>query len=245
MNGGAKFLHADFGSNPAYGIPYITVPGSQPKVPMKFTYASESDPGPYPYPADAPVEGGPNSTGDRHVIVVDTGTCTLYETFGSYYVNPGWDAGSGAKFNLNSNVLRPDYWTSADAAGLPIFAGLTRYYEVQAGAINHALRFTVARTQRAFVHPATHFASTSTDVNDPPMGLRVRLKSGYDVSHFTGESRVVLTALKRYGMYVADNGSDWFVSGETNPNWNDDDLNQLKTVPASAFEVVKLGHIIR
>ncbi|MBC5823424.1 MAG: hypothetical protein GIW99_07415 [Candidatus Eremiobacteraeota bacterium] len=245
MNAGSKFLHADFGSDPTYGIPYITVPGTQTKVPMTFTDASESDPGPYPFPANAPIEGGGNSTGDRHVIVIDKDNCLLYETFGSYYIGPGWNAGSGAVFHLNSNKLRPDYWTSADAAGLPIFPGLARYYEVQAGAINHALRFTVAKTQRAFVHPATHYASSSTDANDPPMGLRVRLKAGYDTSHFTGESLVVLKALKKYGMYVADNGSDWFISGETNSKWNDTDLNQLKTVPASAFEVVKLGRIIR
>jgi hypothetical protein len=233
MNAPTKHLHPDFGSDPTYGIPYITVPGSQRRVPMSFTNASESDPGPYPFPPNAPIEGGNNSTGDRHVIVIDIGHCVLYETFSSYYVNPGWQAYSGA-----------DYWTSADAAGLPIFAGLTRYYEVQAGAINHALRFTVARTQRAFVHPATHYASSSVDRNDPPMGLRVRLKASYDLSPFSGESLVVLKALKKYGMFVADNGADWFISGETNTKWNDGDLDQLKTVPASAFEVVKLGPII-
>ncbi len=245
MHAAMTNLHPDFGSDPTYGIPYVTVRGSQPKVPMNFQYASESDPGPYPFPPNAPVEGGPNAAGDRHVLVVDTDSCILYETFASHYVGPGWDAGSGAVFDLNSNGLRPDYWTSADAAGLPIFSGLARYYEVQAGAVNHALRFTVRATQRAFVHPATHYASNSADVNDPPMGLRVRLKAGYDISHFTGQSKVVLAALKKYGMFVADNGADWFISGDTNAAWNDTDLAQIKTVPATAFEVVKLGSVIR
>ena len=244
MNASTKNLHPDFGSNATYGIPYITVPGTQPRVPMSFTYASESDPGPYPFPSNAPIEGGSAATGDRHVIVIDRDNCVLYETFSSYYVGPGWNAGSGAIFHFNSNALRPDYWTSADAAGLPIFAGLVRYYEVQQGVINHALRFTVANTQKGFIHPATHYASSSTDPNDPPMGLRVRLKASYDISHFTGESHVVLVALKKYGMFIADNGSDWFITGETNTSWNDTDLNQLKTVPASAFEVVKTGPII-
>jgi len=245
MNAGSTNLHPDFGSNPTYGIPYVAVPGSQPFVPITFTQSpAESDPGPYPIPPNAPIEGGPSSTGDRHVLVIDTGTCVLYEMYDSFYVGPGWNAGSGAKFDLYSDALRPDYWTSADAAGLPIFAGLVRYYEVQAGAIDHALRFTVHQTQRGFIHPATHYASSSTDPNDPPMGLRVRLKAGFDISGFTGESRVVLTALKKYGMFVADNGSDWFITGETNTSWDDNDLDQLKTVPASAFEVVQTGPII-
>src|SRR6516164_979758 len=157
MNASTKFLHPDFGSNPTYGIPYITVPATQPKVPMTFTYASESDPGPYPFPPNAPIEGGVASTGDRHVIVIDRDNCVLYKTWNSHYVGPGWQAGAGAKFPLNTNALRPDYWTSADAAGLSIFAGLVRYYEVQEGAINHALRFTVHQTQKGFIHPATHY----------------------------------------------------------------------------------------
>jgi hypothetical protein len=245
MNAGTKNLHPDFGSNPTYGIPYITVPGTQPKVPITFTlYGDQSDPGPYPFPADAPIEGGPSSTGDRHVIVIDRDNCILYETYDSYYVGPGWDVGSGAIFHLNSDALRPDGWTSADAAGLPIFAGLVRYYEVQQGAINHALRFTVHQTQEGYIHPATHWASSSTNPDLPPMGLRVRLKASYDISHFTGESKVVLVALKKYGMFVADNGSDWYITGETNTSWHDNDLDQLKTVPASAFEVVKTGPIL-
>jgi hypothetical protein len=239
MNAATTHLHPDFGSNPTYGIPYVVVPGSQPFVPMSFQYANESDPGPYPFPPNAPVESG----SDRHVLVIDSGNCHLYETFASQYVGPGWHAGSGAIFDFGSDALRPDGWTSADAAGLPIFAGLVRYYEVQAGAIDHALRFTVHATQDAFVHPATHQAGAS-DAALPPMGLRVRLKANYDISHFTGDAKVILTALKRYGMFVADNGSDWYITGETNTSWNDNDLDQLKTVPASQFEVVKLGPIL-
>jgi hypothetical protein len=245
MNASTTFLHPDFGSNPTYGIPYTTVPATQPEVPITFTlYGDESDPGPYPIPPNAPVEGGSNATGDRHVIVIDRDNCIDYEMYDAYYVGPGWDAGSGAIFHFNSNKLRPDDWTSADAAGLPIFAGLVRYYEVQEGVINHALRFTVHQTQEGYIHPATHWASTSTNPNLPPMGLRVRLKASYDISHFTGESKVILVALKKFGMFVADNGSDWYITGETNPNWNDNDLDQLKTVPASAFEVVETGPIL-
>ena len=239
MNASTTHLHPDFGSNPTYGIPYIVVPGSQPLVPMTFQYANESDPGPYPFPPNAPVEAG----SDRHVLVIDSGNCHLYETFASQYVGPGWNAGSGAVFDFSSNALRPDGWTSADAAGLPIFAGLVRYYEVQAGAIDHALRFTAHATQNGFVHPATHQAGIA-DAALPPMGLRVRLKASYDLTGFTGEAKVVLTALKKYGMFVADNGSDWYITGETNTAWNDNDLDQLKTVPASQFEVVKLGTIL-
>ena len=246
MNAATTFLHPDFGSNPAYGIPYTSVGAGQPQVPMTFDYASESDPGPYPIPSNAPVEGGAGATGDRHVLVVDSSTCKLYELYAAQYVGPGWHAGSGAVFDLGSNALRPDYWTSADAAGLPILPGLVRYDEAaQNGGIGHALRFTVRRTQRAFIHPATHYASASTDPTLPPMGLRVRLKASFDVSAFTGASRAVLMALKRYGMMVADNGSDWFISGATDDRWDDTDLNQLKRVPASAFEVVQTGAIVR
>jgi hypothetical protein len=237
MNGGSRFLHADFGSDPTYGIPWTTVPGNQPRVPMSFDYADQSDPGPYPFPPDAPVEAG----GDSHVLVMDRDACRLYETFDSHYQGSGWHCGSGAIFDLRSNGLRPDGWTSADAAGLPILPGLVRRDEVLKGEIRHALRFTVDRTQRAYVHPATHFASDDGNPDLPPMGLKVRLKASYDLSSFHGSSRVILAALKQYGMFVADNGSDWFISGETNTAWDDDDLNQLKTVPASAFEVVLLG----
>ncbi len=238
MNGDSENLHPDFGSNPDYGIPYTTVKGDQPKVPVSFSEADESDPGPYPIPPNAPVEAG----GDRHVLVLDTDSCILYEMFAAEYVGPGWEAFSGAIFNLNSNALRPDTWTSADAAGLPILPGLVRYDEaVTQGEIRHALRFTVASTQQAFIHPATHQAGDTTDPDAPPMGLRVRLKADFDTSGFTGASRVVLEALKKYGMFVADNGSDWFISGATDARWDDEDLEQLKTVPGNAFEVVQTG----
>jgi hypothetical protein len=245
MNGGTKFLHPDFGSNPSYGIPFVTVPGTQPKVPVSFDYADESDPGPYPIPPDAPIEGGSSSTGDRHVLVLEIDSCLLYEMFDAYYVSPGWRCGSGAVFDLKSNNLRPDYWTSADAAGLPILPGLVRYDEVAAGHVNHAIRFTAQSTQRAFIHPATHYASTNTDPKAPPLGLRVRLKADYDISRFTGAARVILIAMKKYGMILADNGSDWFFTGATDARWNDTDLNQLKSVPGNAFEVVSSGSIIR
>ena len=245
MNAGATFLHPDFGSDPTYGIPYTSVGAGQARVPVSFDFASESDPGPYPIPPNAPVEGGPGASGDRHVLVVDAAACKLYEMYAAQYVGPGWHAGSGAVFDLGSDALRPDTWTSADAAGLPILAGLVRYDEAaQTGEIDHALRFTVQRTQRAFIHPATHYASSSTDPSLPPMGLRVRLKASFDLTRFTGASRAVLVALARYGMLVADNGSDWYISGATDARWNDTDLNQLKTVPASAFEVVQTGSIV-
>ena len=242
-------LHPDFGQGDwdgePMGIPYNVVPGAQPKVPVHFMYASESDPGPYPIPPGAQVEGGPTSTGDRHVIVVNTGNCTDYEMWSSYPQRGGtsWRAGSGAVFPLDSDKLRPAGWTSADAAGLPILPGLARYDEVSAGAITHALRFTVSQSQAGFIHPATHFASSSTNPALPPMGLRLRLKASYDISSFTGQSLVILTALKKYGMIVADNGSSWFITGAPDPGWNNNDLDQLKKVPGSALEVVVTGTI--
>jgi hypothetical protein len=246
MNGNSKSLHPDFGSDPSYGIPYVVVPGTQPKVPMTFDYDMDSDPGPYPFPSNAPIEGGSNSTGDRHVLVLDKDSCLLYETWDSHFLGPGWHCGSGAIFNLKSNQLRPDYWTSADAAGLPILPGLVRNDEaVTAGEIRHALRFTVQSTQRAFIHPATHYASSNTDPNAPPLGLRVRLKASYDLARFHGAALVIMTALKKYGLIVADNGSDWFITGATDSRWDDEDLNQLKTVPANVFEVVQSGPIIK
>ena len=239
---GDEYLHADFGENPDYGIPFVVVDETQADVPITFTdYGDESDPGPYPVPDDAPVEAG----GDQHVLVVDSGDCRLYELYLAEFNGEGWDAASGAVFDLNSNALRPETWTSADAAGLPIFPGLVRYDEVAAGEINHALRFTVSESQRAYIHPATHWASRSTDENLPPMGLRLRLRADYDISQFTGMSRVILEALRTYGMIVADNGTSWFISGATDPRWDDDDLNQLKTVPGAAFEVVETGEIVR
>lgn len=239
-------LHPDFGADPTYGIPYVIVSGNQPKVPIEFTdYGDESDPGPYPVPPDAPIEGGPSPDGDRHVLVVDKDNCVLYELSQAFYTNPGWKAAGGAVFDLKSNKLRPDTWTSTDAAGLPIFPGLVRYDEIQAGEINHALRFTVQHTQKGFIHPATHYASDSTNPNWPPMGLRLRLKASYDISKYTGPAKIVLTALKKYGMIVADNGSNWYISGSTDSRWNDDELDQLKQVPGDVFEVVQSGPILR
>jgi hypothetical protein len=236
-------LHADFGTTwdgAPNGIPYVCVPGTQKKVPVSFDYADESDPGPYPIPSNAPIEGGPNSDGDRHVLVLDTDDRILYELYAAYPQADGsWQAGSGAIFHLDSNALRPAGWTSADAAGLPILPGLVRYDEaVTNGAILHALRFTVARTQKAYVYPATHYASDSTDPNLPPMGLRVRLKAAFNISGFSPEVQVILQALKTYGMMVADNGSNWYVSGAPDPRWSDDDLHELSQVKGSDFEVV-------
>jgi len=236
-------VHADFGAGlyngAPIGIPYVVVPGNQKLVPVHFDYASESDPGPYPIPAKAPIEGGTLSRGDRHVIVVNSGTCKLYEMFAAYPQNNGsWKGGSGAVWNLNSNALRPKTWTSADAAGLPILQGLVRYDEVAAGTINHALRFTVNRTQRAFLWPARHVASSNTDPNLPPMGLRLRLKASVDISSFSPQSRVILTALKHFGMIVADNGSSWYISGAPDSRWNNDDLHELGKISGSDFEVV-------
>ena len=242
--GGRTMLHPDFGGGGAYGIPFKVVPATQPRVPIHYTaYGSESDPGPFPIPGNAPVEGGSSSTGDRHVLVVQQGTCHLFELYSAYWRGSRWDAASGANWDLSSNKLRPLGWTSADAAGLPILAGLARYDEVHSGAIHHALRFTVAATQRGYILPATHYASSSTDATLPAMGLRLRLNPNYDLSRFHGQALVILRALKQYGMIVADNGGSWFITGAADPRWNDDDLNQLKTVPGSAFQAVNTGPI--
>jgi len=236
-----QFLHPDFGSNPTYGIPYTVVPASQKFVPITFNaYGDESNPGPYPVPLNAPVESG----SDRHVLVLDSGNCHLYEMYDAQQVGSGWVCASGAVFNLNSNALRPDGWTSADAAGFPILPGLALYNEVAAGVINHALRFTVAETQNGFIHPATHFASSSSNPDLPPMGLRLRLEASFSLAGFTGEALVILKALKTYGMIVADNGSSWYISGATDPRWNDNNLDELKSVPGSAFQVVETGPIL-
>ena len=245
--GASGHLHPDFGTfydGGPIGIPFVHVGAGQPRVPVAFDYADESDPGPYPIPADAPIEGGANGGGDRHVIVIDDAACRLYEMYDAHPQDGGWHAGSGAVFALRSNALRHDYWTSADAAGLPIYPGLVRYAEVQTGAINHALRFTVSNTQRGFIHPATHFASSSTDANRPPMGLRLRMQASYSCDAMSREAQVVCAALKRYGMIVADNGSNWFISGEHDPRWNDDALDDLKSIPGSAFDVVDTGPIV-
>jgi len=244
-------LHPDFGSGTwnggPIGIPFITVPGDQPRVPVAFVYDDESDPGPYPIPPNAPVEGGPEANGDRHVIVVDRDECMLYELFDARPRDDGarWTAGSGAIWNMSSNKLRPKGWTSADAAGLPILPGLVRYEEVASGEIDHALRFTVSRTRRQYIYPARHFASTLTGRNLPAMGQRFRLKKGFDISSFPQQARVVLRALKRYGMIVSDNGSDWFISGAPHDNWNNDQLRALKTVKGKHFVVVDTSNLAR
>ncbi len=243
---GNRGLHPDFGTvydGAPNGIPFIVVHAGQTKVPVAFDYADESDPGPYPVPPDAPIEGGPTSTGDRHVLVVDVDAWKLYELYDAQPIDGGtsWHAGSGAVFDLSSNSLRPAGWTSADAAGLPIFPGLVRYDEaVQAGAIDHALRFTCPRTRMAYVAPARHYASSDTSSALPPMGMRVRLKANFDTTGFSPAVRAILRAMMHYGMFVADNGSGWYVSGAPDPRWNDDDLASLSRVPSTAFEVVKM-----
>lgn len=238
-------LHPDFGRNPAYGIPYAVVSRTQPKVPIAFTeYGEESEPGPYPVPPGAPVEGA-GEQGDRHVLVLQRGTCRLFELYSAQRSGRGWRASNGAVFNLRSNALRPEGWTSADAAGLPIFPLLARYPEVASGRIEHALRVTVPRTQRGYIHPATHFASNSSDPSLPPMGLRLRLKADYSLAGFSGQALVILRALERYGLIVADNGSPWYITGAPSPRWDEASLEQLKRVPGSAFEAVASGPIIR
>jgi hypothetical protein len=233
-------VHPDVGTS--YGIPYVEVPASQPRVPVSFEYADESDPGPYPIPPDAPVEGG----GDRHVLVLDRESCRLWEVFDASTSDGGrsWHAGSGATWDLRSNRLRPDFWTSADAAGLPILPGLIRYDEVAAGHIDHALRFTAQRTQRGFIHPATHFASSIRDPDVPPMGARFRLKASFDCAPLSRTAEIVCTALKRYGMLLADNGSNWFVTGAPDRRWRDDEVDDLKRIPGHAFEAVETGPVI-
>jgi hypothetical protein len=238
---GADFLHADFGGGGAYGIPYVTVPADEPMVSTHFfDWPGESDPGPYPVPLGAPIEGG----SDRHVLAVQQGACKLYEMYNASPGSGRWEASNGAVFDLRSNALRPAGWTSADAAGLPIFAGLVRYDEVAAGVIRHALRVTFSRTQAGYVRPATHLASSDTNPNRPPMGLRLRLEASFDLSGFHGQARVILQAMKTYGLLVADNGSNWFVTGAADSRWDDDDLDQLKSVPGTAFEALDTGPIL-
>jgi len=243
-------LHPDFGTvwnGAPNGIPYVVVTGTQPLVPVSFRYGGESDPGPYPIPRDAPIEGGANGKGDRHVLVIDRDRWKLYELFSASPVNNGasWLAGSGAVFDLNSNRLRPEGWTSADAAGLPIFPGLVRYDEVfEQREIKHALRFTVGRSRRAYVYPARHFASGDPDPNLPPMGMRVRLKASFDISGYSAANQVILRALKKYGMFVADNGPGWFLSGAPDSRWSDDDLGMLKNIKGFNFEVVRMGPVV-
>ncbi len=240
MNAASRFLQADFGSDPTYGIPYVLVSAGQPRVPMSFLYATQSEPGPYPLPLEIPVQSG----ADRHAIAIDRDACLLYETYDTQRAGAGFHCGSGAVFDLRSNTLRPDGWTSAAASGLPIFPGLARYEEVQSGELHHALAFTASLTAAAFIHPATHRTGNSNDPYAPPMGMRVRLKASYDVSRITGAARVLLLALRKHGMLLTDIGTDWYFSGSTDARWDDHDLDQLKTVPASAFEVVQLGRVL-
>jgi len=236
-------LHPDFGTvwnGAPNGIPYIVVGNDQPFIPIVYTdYGDESDPGPFPIPLSAPIEGGSTSDGDRHVIAVDIVHAMLYELYRAFPVIGSWEAASGAKYDLTSNELRPEGWTSADAAGLPIFPGLIRYEEVYIHKqISHAVRFTVEYTQRKYIYPARHFASADTNSNLPPMGLRLRLKENFDISSFSEPVQVILRALKQYGMIVADNGGNWFISGAPDDRWDDDTLGELKTVAGSNFEVV-------
>ena len=245
--GSGDHFHADFGSGTwngyPIGIPYNLVDASQPKLSVIFDYASESDPGPYPIPANPKIEGDP-ANGDRHILILDMDGCLLYELFNARKSGGQWYAGSGAIFDLHSNLLRPETWTSADAAGLAILPGLVRYAEVAAGEIRHAVRFTVSQTQRKYIWPARHYASSLTGSQYPPMGLRLRLKAGYDISSYGPQSRVVLQAMKVYGIVLADNGSDWYISGTPDENWDNDDLHGLHSLPGSAFEVVDTSYLV-
>jgi hypothetical protein len=236
-------VHPDFGSGlyggGPIGIPFDVVTRKTPRSRVQFGYADESDKGPYPIPRSVHIEGERNADGDRHAILVDRDACKLYELYALYPTSGGWRAGSGAIWSLRSNHLRPAGWTSADAAGLPIFPGLARWDEVHRGSIDHALRFTAPRTRRAFVYPARHYASSSDDPALPPMGLRVRLKASVDLSALPPQARVVATALKRYGMILADNGSPWFLSGAPDSHWSNDQLRALSQLHGSDFEVVQ------
>jgi len=256
--GADQHVHADFGSGDwppgsgsPIGIPYVVVPGTQPAVDVRFDYADESDPGPYPIPPDAPIEGGSGATGDRHVLVLEGATCTLYELYYAWPQADGsWEAGSGAIYSLRSNALRPAGWTSADAAGLPILPGLVRADEVMpgetavGGEIRHALRFTAPRTQRAHVWPARHYASSRTEPEYPPMGVRFRLKAGVNLSGFSSETQVILRALQTYGLILADNGSPWYISGVPDERWDNDVLHELHRVHGSDFEAVDVSSLM-
>jgi len=246
--GSGAGVHADFGAGiwdgGPIGIPFVTVPGSQTKYPATFLYWDESDPGPYAVPLSAPIEGGSASTGDRHAIAIDTNNCILYELYRAFPQSSTWQAGSGAIFNLLLNNLRPSTWTSADAAGLPIFPGLVRYDEIAAGEIQHALRFTVPQTLRGFVWPARHYASSLTGAQYPPMGARFRLRANFDISGFSPTNQIILRALKKYGMMIADNGSSWFLSGAPDSRWNDSDLHNLGAVHGSDFELVDVSGLM-
>jgi hypothetical protein len=247
--GATKPVHADFGaglySGQSIGIPYQIVTGAQAKVNIKLkAYASESDPGPEPIPSNALIEGYPKpGNGDRHVIVLDKDNCWLYELGTASLTNGQWSANVTTVWDMTSNEMRPYTWTSVDAAGLSVFAGLARYDEVAEGAIHHALRFTVPSTREAFTAPASHWASSVTSTNAPPMGMRLRLKATFDISGFSAQNQVILTALKKYGLILADNGSAMYISGAPDPRWNNDDLSKLKALTAANFEVVEMGPV--
>jgi len=240
--GATRGFHADFGSGTwdggPIGIPFITVAGSQTKYPASFLYADESDPGPYAVPLNAPIEGGSGSTGDRHAIAVDTDNCVLYELYRAFPGSADWTADSGAIFDLRSNALRPTTWTSADAAGLPIMPGLVTYEEVASGEIKHAIRFTVPQTRREFVWPARHYASSLTGAQYPRMGERFRLKAGFNISTYPPDVQVILRAMKKYGIILADNGSAWFISGKPDSRWNNTNLQTFSQLLGSNFEAV-------
>lgn len=246
--GATTGAHADFGSGTynggPIGIPFVKVPGTQTKYPATFLYYDESDAGPYAVPLNAPIEGGSNSTGDRHAIAVDADNCILYELYRAFPQSAIWQADSGAIFDLKSNALRPATWTSADAAGLPIMPGLVRYDEVAAGEIRHALRFTVPQTQRAYVWPARHYASSLTDPRYPRMGERFRLKASFDMTPYPADVQVILRALKKYGMMLADNGSAWFLSGEPDSRWNNTNLSTMRNIIGSDWEAVDVSSLM-
>ncbi len=243
--GATKHFHMDFGSGTwdggPIGIPYTTVGAGQPRVPITFDYSDESDAGPYPLPYDAPVEGGQSASGDRHVLVVDSAACRLYETYDAHRGSgptAAWSAGSGAVYDLRSDALRPAGWTSADAAGLAILPGLVRYDQVASGHIDHAIRFTAPQTQKAYIWPARHQASSSTDANRPPMGAWFRLRADFDTSGLAHDARVIAEAMKTYGLILADNGSSWYVSGAPDERWNNDVLHQLDRIAGSDMTAV-------
>jgi hypothetical protein len=240
---GGDFLHPDFGSPRGYGFPYAVVDRGQRRLPIHFTeFGPDSDRGPYPVPPKAPVEGGRAADGDRHVIAIDRDACKLYEMYNARFApqpRPHWNAGSGAVWDLESVKRRPEGLTSADAAGLPIFPGLVRYDEAAAGRIEHAIRVTFDSTQNGWIHPASHCAGDASGRRAPPMGLRLRLKASYGLGHFSGPAKAIAAAMKRYGLIVADNGSNWYISGTSDRRWDDENLDQLKRIPGRAFEVVK------
>ena len=246
--GASEELHADFGSGTwegfPIGIPYVSVPGSQAKVNVTFDYDDESDPGPYPIPPNPPVEGDPNGGGDRHILILDRDDCQLYELYAAHQEPSGWEAGSGAIFDLQDYALRPAGWTSADAAGLPILPGLVRYDEVASGEIRHAIRFTAPQTRKAYVWPARHYASNETGSQYPPMGQRFRLKASYDISGFSPEVQVILQAMKTYGIILADNGSHWYISGVPDERWDNEMLHEMDVVHGSDFEAVDVSSLM-